>query len=342
MRELCICIGSGYIDKIFKGIYKAYVLNCHFVNTVKLKHIRFLNNCGVDLPTAHQHAFIFIRQPAMILRNALNTKTKEAFRKETFRFVFEYRAYFPSSMKEHVVFADSAPRFQLSAEEILQRQVHFVIYHLREAIDSADGFQNTPQMQQFESAKFSIDQNNVGNVKFGGFAPNNKIQENPLKKLLKFTHLGIVAVVIKPSVVGGFENAEWAHQHGKMVVVSSAFESSLGLSAYTQFPSYLKVQRLSTFKLLDASRTNNKLNHFSAAVTQDEVLAVMFPSPTISAQVGDTLAIALTNKLSTEGTVTCGICDSNLKHAPLKLMVEATERKLRDKKISARKRALRS
>ncbi|XP_050909618.1 protein PHYLLO, chloroplastic-like [Lathyrus oleraceus] len=59
----------------------------------------------------------------------------------------------------------------------------------------------------------------------------DKIQENPLKKLLKFTHPGIVAVVIKPSVVGGFENAEWAHQHGKTVVVSSAFESNLSLSA---------------------------------------------------------------------------------------------------------------
>ncbi|CAK8574066.1 unnamed protein product [Lathyrus sativus] len=86
MRELCICIGSGCIDECFKGIYKAYVLNCHFVNAVKLKHIRFLSNCviellGVDLPTAYQHAFIFIRQLAMILRDALNTKTKEAFRK---------------------------------------------------------------------------------------------------------------------------------------------------------------------------------------------------------------------------------------------------------------------
>ncbi|KAI5383507.1 hypothetical protein KIW84_070768 [Lathyrus oleraceus] len=83
----------------------------------------------------------------------------------------------------------------------------------------------------------------------------DKIQENPLKKLLKVTHPGIVAVVIKPSVVGGFENAgliaQWVHQHGKMVVVSSAFESSLSLSAYTQFSSYLEVQRLSTFKLLD-------------------------------------------------------------------------------------------
>jgi nucleolar complex protein 2 len=86
LRELCICIGpgSGCIDDCFKGIYKAYVLNCHFVNAVKLKHIRFLSNCviellGVDLPTAYQHAFIFIRQLAMILRDALDTKTKVLF-----------------------------------------------------------------------------------------------------------------------------------------------------------------------------------------------------------------------------------------------------------------------
>lgn len=59
-------------------------MNCHFVNAVKLKHIRLLGNCiiellGVDLRTAYQHAFIFIRQLAMILREALNTKTKVLF-----------------------------------------------------------------------------------------------------------------------------------------------------------------------------------------------------------------------------------------------------------------------
>lgn len=33
------------------------------------------------------------------------------------------------------------------------------------------------------------------------------IQENSLEMLAKFTHSGVVAVVIKPSVFGGFENA---------------------------------------------------------------------------------------------------------------------------------------
>ncbi|KAL1336765.1 hypothetical protein HN51_031164 [Arachis hypogaea] len=86
IRDLCVRIGSLCIDECFRGIYKAYVLNCHFVNAVKLQHIQFLGNCiielvGVNLQSAYQHAFIFIRQLAMILRDALNTKTKESFRK---------------------------------------------------------------------------------------------------------------------------------------------------------------------------------------------------------------------------------------------------------------------
>ncbi|XP_052198857.1 protein PHYLLO, chloroplastic isoform X2 [Diospyros lotus] len=70
--------------------------------------------------------------------------------------------------------------------------------------------------------------------------------ENPLEMLSKFTHSGVVAVVIKPSVIGGFENAaliaRWAQQHGKMAVISATYESSLGLSAYVQFSHYLEVQ----------------------------------------------------------------------------------------------------
>ncbi|KAF7140520.1 hypothetical protein RHSIM_Rhsim06G0169400 [Rhododendron simsii] len=71
---------------------------------------------------------------------------------------FEYRSDFPSSIKEFTVFVDLAPRFQLMAEEILQRQIQLVIYNLKEAIDGADGFQNTHQIQQYECAKFGIDQ----------------------------------------------------------------------------------------------------------------------------------------------------------------------------------------
>ncbi|KAH0854718.1 hypothetical protein HID58_057752, partial [Brassica napus] len=45
---------------------------------------------------------------------------------------FEYRASFPSSIKEYAVFADVAPRFKLMAEEVLQRQVQLVVSSLQE------------------------------------------------------------------------------------------------------------------------------------------------------------------------------------------------------------------
>ncbi|XP_022744874.1 nucleolar complex protein 2 homolog isoform X3 [Durio zibethinus] len=73
----------------FPNLLRKYIkVALHFWGTggVKLQHIQFLANCvieliRVDLPTAYQHAFVFIRQLAMLLRDALNMKTKEAFRK---------------------------------------------------------------------------------------------------------------------------------------------------------------------------------------------------------------------------------------------------------------------
>ncbi|OVA12535.1 Thiamine pyrophosphate enzyme [Macleaya cordata] len=76
----------------------------------------------------------------------------------------------------------------------------------------------------------------------------DNIQGDPLSRLEKFIHQGVVAVVIKPSVVGGFENAafiaKWAQQQNKMAVVSAAFESTLSLSAYVQFSHYLEQQQI--------------------------------------------------------------------------------------------------
>ncbi|XWS69567.1 hypothetical protein CRYUN_Cryun04dG0190100 [Craigia yunnanensis] len=82
--------------------------------------------------------------------------------------------------------------------------------------------------------------------------------ENPLNMLVKYSHCRIVALVIKPTVIGGFEKttmiARWAHRQGKMAVVSAAFESSLALSTYIMFSCYLEMQNADTCKLM-----NNKL-----------------------------------------------------------------------------------
>ncbi|KAK6114749.1 hypothetical protein DH2020_007018 [Rehmannia glutinosa] len=83
----------------------------------------------------------------------------------------------------------------------------------------------------------------------------NCIKENPLEVLQKYNHSGIVALVIKPGVIGGFEKAalvaRWAQQHGKTAVVSAAFESSLGLSAYIQFARYLDLQNVEIQSLMN-------------------------------------------------------------------------------------------
>ncbi|XP_031385492.1 nucleolar complex protein 2 homolog [Punica granatum] len=86
LRDICIRVGLDCLDECFKGVYKAYIMNCQFVNATKLQHIQFLRNCviellGVDLRTAYQHAFVYIRQLGMILHKALTMKTKDAFRK---------------------------------------------------------------------------------------------------------------------------------------------------------------------------------------------------------------------------------------------------------------------
>ncbi|XP_065879910.1 protein PHYLLO, chloroplastic isoform X2 [Euphorbia lathyris] len=82
----------------------------------------------------------------------------------------------------------------------------------------------------------------------------NKFSVNLLDMLVKYSHPGIVAVVIKPSVVGGFERAaliaKWAHHQGKMAVVSAAFESTLGLSTYIQFSHYLDLQNAHLCKVM--------------------------------------------------------------------------------------------
>uniref|UniRef100_A0A453SG36 Centromere/kinetochore protein zw10-like protein n=3 Tax=Triticinae TaxID=1648030 RepID=A0A453SG36_AEGTS len=71
---------------------------------------------------------------------------------------FEYRADFPSGQQKLVVFVDLAPIFSQMADGILRRQIQLAAANLSEAIDGADGFQNTHQSQHCESAKFSIEQ----------------------------------------------------------------------------------------------------------------------------------------------------------------------------------------
>lgn len=93
-----------------------------------------------------------INQAAVLMHNDCLYLSQEAM-----GLAFEYRPDFPSFLKEHAIFVDIAPRLQLLAEDILQQHVQVTISNLKEAIDGADGYQNTHQMPQYESAKFSLE-----------------------------------------------------------------------------------------------------------------------------------------------------------------------------------------
>ncbi|XP_047179050.1 centromere/kinetochore protein zw10 homolog, partial [Vigna umbellata] len=71
----------------------------------------------VVVPVKLERQLNGINQVAVLLHNDCLYLSQEIL-----GFAFEYRTDFPSSIKEHAVFVDLAPRFQLLAEEILQKQ----------------------------------------------------------------------------------------------------------------------------------------------------------------------------------------------------------------------------
>ncbi|KAF0897029.1 hypothetical protein E2562_031329 [Oryza meyeriana var. granulata] len=94
-----------------------------------------------------------INQVAAIIHNDFYHLSQEIL-----GLAFEYRADFPGDLQKLVLFVDLAPTFSQMADGVLTRQIQLVTANLIEAIDGADGFQNTHQPQHYESAKFSIEQ----------------------------------------------------------------------------------------------------------------------------------------------------------------------------------------
>ncbi|TVU01567.1 hypothetical protein EJB05_52974 [Eragrostis curvula] len=98
LRDLCIRLGSDCLDTCLKGIYKAYLVNCKLSKTIsgsKLQHIQFLGNCvrelySLDPQSAYQHAFVFIRQLAVILRGALTERGP----KKSYQRVYDWQYIF--------------------------------------------------------------------------------------------------------------------------------------------------------------------------------------------------------------------------------------------------------
>ncbi|XP_020404784.1 centromere/kinetochore protein zw10 homolog [Zea mays] len=105
------------------------------------------------VPVQLEKQFDSLSQVAAIVHNDFYHLSQEIL-----GLAFQYRADFPSDLQKQVVFVDLAPIFSLMANAILRRQIQLTVDTISEAIDGAEGFQNTHQPQHYESAKFSIEQ----------------------------------------------------------------------------------------------------------------------------------------------------------------------------------------
>eukprot|EP01130_Rhizamoeba_saxonica_P002575 TRINITY_DN12354_c0_g1_i1.p1 TRINITY_DN12354_c0_g1~~TRINITY_DN12354_c0_g1_i1.p1 ORF type:complete len:646 (+),score=167.15 TRINITY_DN12354_c0_g1_i1:54-1991(+) len=73
-----------FLNDCLKGMYLTFVKNAKFVNPKTLPLVDFLGNCvveifGIDFNMTYQHAFVYIRQIAVHLRESYHKKSKSAY-----------------------------------------------------------------------------------------------------------------------------------------------------------------------------------------------------------------------------------------------------------------------
>ncbi|ORX89450.1 Noc2-domain-containing protein [Basidiobolus meristosporus CBS 931.73] len=85
IRKLATTCPSPYLEMCLKGTYLTFVRNCQSTTIYTLPMIQLMRSCGVevygiDLNASYQHAFTYIRQLAIHLRNSMTLKSKESYK----------------------------------------------------------------------------------------------------------------------------------------------------------------------------------------------------------------------------------------------------------------------